>query len=196
MGIRGGSVLVPWRPAFWIDAEVVTIYPGPRSQREVREATPVSPRCLRPSTRPASPPPRPSACQEGLLEPARDNRHPPCSLGWLEPACEQRECQLSTEIPWSVDHMEEHPKSRSHVAPCRLEPGLALAVRPNLDAAHRHAALLMAAAWSASRLNHFSASLFFLREHRHIFVLQFHSQGPCHLEERADRQEWKCICCE
>ena len=23
MGIRGGSVLVPWRPAFWIDAEVV-----------------------------------------------------------------------------------------------------------------------------------------------------------------------------
>ena len=24
MGIRGGSVLVFWRPAFWIDAEVVT----------------------------------------------------------------------------------------------------------------------------------------------------------------------------
>ena len=23
MGIRGGSVLVPWRPAFWIAAEVV-----------------------------------------------------------------------------------------------------------------------------------------------------------------------------
>ena len=25
MGIRGGSVLVPWRPAFWIAAEVVNI---------------------------------------------------------------------------------------------------------------------------------------------------------------------------
>jgi hypothetical protein len=24
VGIRGGSVLVPWRPAFWNDAEVVT----------------------------------------------------------------------------------------------------------------------------------------------------------------------------
>ena len=88
-----------------------SIYPDPRSQRGVREATPVSPRCLRPSARPASTPPRPSTCQEGLLEPARDNRHPPCSLGWLEPACEQRKCQSSTEIPWSVDHMEEHPKS-------------------------------------------------------------------------------------
>ena len=25
MGIRGGSVLVPWRPAFWNDAEVVSV---------------------------------------------------------------------------------------------------------------------------------------------------------------------------
>ena len=27
MGIRGGSVLVPWRPAFWIAAEVVFCQP-------------------------------------------------------------------------------------------------------------------------------------------------------------------------
>ena len=28
MGIRGGSVLVPWRPAFWIAAEVVIAVKG------------------------------------------------------------------------------------------------------------------------------------------------------------------------
>ena len=48
---------------------LLTIYPGPHSQREEREATPVSPRCLRPRTRPAAAP----RVGTGL---AKDNRPP------------------------------------------------------------------------------------------------------------------------
>jgi hypothetical protein len=58
VGIEGGSVLVPWRPAFWNDAEVVllllTIYPEPHFVREVREVAPACPHSLRPDSRPAS----------------------------------------------------------------------------------------------------------------------------------------------
>ena len=59
MGIRGDSALVPWRPFFWNDAEVVllllTIYPEPHCVREVREVAPACPHSLRPDSRPASP---------------------------------------------------------------------------------------------------------------------------------------------
>ena len=54
---------------------LLTIYPEPRSQREVREVAPACPHSLRPSTRPASAPPR------GAYGAGTGQRTPPLLLG-------------------------------------------------------------------------------------------------------------------